>query len=151
IKIMPCYVISKQNLWTHAASSIKLLFLLAFTGGFPGRALFGGFRFALRLAFSRLRRGGFAFGRSSLCLFGLAGRQVRSGEALAIESNFRNSYRGKGLAMSINLLVLLFALEVEDQNLVSLAAFHYLGSYYSASARTDGAFLARDGQNVVEL
>src|SRR6478672_1098687 len=102
------------------------LFLFAF-GGLLCRALLG-FRLGLRfgLALGRLCRSGFAFGRSGLCLFRLGGRQVGSGKALAIESDFGDPYGSKRLAMSVNFFVLLFALEVEDQDLVRLAAFHYL-------------------------
>src|SRR6478672_11948955 len=99
------------------------LFLFAF-GGLLCRAFLGSLRLGLRsgLALCRLCGSGFAFGRSRLFLFRLGGGQVGSGKALAIESDFGDPYGSKRLAMSVNFFVLLFALEVEDQDLVRLAA-----------------------------
>ena len=71
--------------------------------------------------------------------------------ALAIESYFGDPYGSKRLAMSVNLLVLLFALEVEDQDLIGLAAFHYLSADYGTGTGANGAFLAGDSQNVIEF
>src|SRR5579859_2824332 len=53
--------------------------------------------------------------------------------------------------MAVNLLVLLFTLEVEDQDLVGLPGLHHLSTDHGASARADGAFLAGNRQNVIEL
>src|SRR5260221_88612 len=107
--------------------------------------------FGLALPFGRLR-GSLGFScYCRFCLLRFAGRQVRSGEALAVECDLSNSYRGKRLPMSINLLVLLLALEMEDQNLVRAAAFHDLAADHCACARADGALLAGNGKNVIEL
>src|SRR5579859_201032 len=54
--------------------------------------------------------------------------------------------------MSLQLLVLLFALEVEDQDLVATTLFHHAADYARAASRlSDCAGLARDGQHVGEL
>src|SRR6185437_10338670 len=100
---------------------------------------------------SRFCRCSFAFCLSRLCLLGLAGREIRSFVTLAIKGNLGDPDSGKRLAMSVNLLVLLFALEVEDQDLIGLAAFHHLPTDDCTGSRTNGAFLARDGQNVIEF
>ena len=71
--------------------------------------------------------------------------------ALAIKGNLGDPDSGKRLTMSVNLLVLLFALEVENKDLIGLAAFHHLSADYGTGSGADGAFLAGDGQNVVEF
>src|SRR5579859_804670 len=53
--------------------------------------------------------------------------------------------------MTVNLLVLLLALEVEDQDLVGASGLHHLSADHGACARADGAFLAGNRQNVIEL
>src|SRR6185312_16637819 len=126
---------------------MNLLLLLAFTGGFFG-ALLGCLGLALRFSFRRLGRSSLAF---RLCLLRLAGRKVGRFVALAIKSYFGDPYGSKRLAMSVNLLVLLFALEVEDQDLIGLATFHYLSADYGTGTGTNGAFLAGDSQNVIEF
>src|SRR5579859_6275822 len=127
------------------------LFLFAF-GGLLGRALLGSLRLGLRfgLALGRLCRSGLPFSRR-LCLFRPRSGQVGSGKALAVERDLGDPYRGKRLAMPVNLLVLLFALEVEDENFVGLAAFHHLSANDSAGAGTDSAFLPGHSQNVIEF
>src|ERR1700733_11685218 len=53
--------------------------------------------------------------------------------------------------MSENLLVLLFALEVEDQNLGGLSAFHHLAADDSSCARADFACFRRNSKNIIEF
>src|SRR5258707_6827931 len=144
--VMPLIAISNR---AELGTKSCCLLLLALAGRFLGRALLG--CFGLTLPFGRLR-GSLAFScYCRFCLLRFAGRQVRSGEALAVECDLSNSYRGKRLPMSINLLVLLLALEMEDQNLVRAAAFHDLAADHCACARADGALLAGNGKNVIEL
>src|SRR5579859_7900356 len=141
--------ITNPCLFFHGLNA--LLFLFAF-GGFLCCALLGSLGLGLRfgLALGRLCRSGLPFSRR-LCLFRPRSGQVGSGKALAIESDLGDPYRSKRLAMSVNLLVLLFALEVEDQDLVRTAALHHLSADDSASAWANSAFLARHGQNVIKF
>src|SRR5260370_42423711 len=53
--------------------------------------------------------------------------------------------------MSKDLFVLLFAFEMEDQNLVGAPGIHYLAAYERALTRTDMTFLAGNSEHVVEL
>jgi hypothetical protein len=82
---------------------------------------------------------------------GFPRRQIWSRELLTVESDLGNAHGGKGLAMSKDLLVLLFALEMEDQDFVGPSRLHYLAAHPRASAEADLAFLAGNGQNVIEL
>src|SRR5262249_17053316 len=116
-----CHDILDPELSINRGKAPRKLFLFALGGRFLGCALF---RLRLALGFTR---GGFcALGFAFRSLFGfgllwLAGWKVRRGKALAIKSDLSDPYRRKGLAMAIDLLVLLLALEMEDQNLVSAA------------------------------
>jgi len=53
--------------------------------------------------------------------------------------------------MAEDLLVLLLALEVEDQDLISASRIHHLAADYRALHGTDLAFLAGHGQHILEL
>src|SRR5437588_1578375 len=68
----------------------------------------------------------------------LAGRGLGFGvtrlEAVAVEDDLGNLHRGKGLAMSGQLLVLLLALEVKDQDFVAAALFDHASSNARAIA-----------------
>src|SRR5262249_41030922 len=128
----------------------KPLLLLPFTG-LPACAPLG-FRLASGRGFLvcssfRFVRMGFAF-RLGLHL---TRRHVRRAELLAVKFDFRDAHCGKRLAMAENLLVLLFALEVEDQDLVTASGFHDFAAHYRALARADVAFLAGHSQDIVEL
>src|SRR5580693_5114455 len=67
-------------------------------------------------------------GRSLLYLRLLL-RQLGSFEALPIKSNLSNTHRGVGLPVSAQLLVLLLALVVENQNLRAASLFHQLADH----------------------
>src|SRR4029077_18571999 len=130
--------------------AVRELLLLALARRLLGCALFG-LGLALGLALRRLRVS-LAFSRCGrLCLLRLACRQVRSGEAFAVEGDLSDPYSGKRLPMSVNLFVLLLALEMEDQNFVRAATFHDLAANHCAGARADRALLAGNGKNVIEL
>jgi hypothetical protein len=86
-----------------------------------------------------------------LPLADFAGAASPSAAGFAFLGLRAGSSGGKGLAMSVNLLVLFFAFEVEDQDLVCLAAFHDLSADHCACAGTDSALLAGHGQNVIEF
>src|SRR5262249_25568770 len=60
-------------------------------------------------------------------------------------------YRGKRLAMAKDLLVLLLALEVEDQDLVPAPSFHHLAADHGALAWADLAPLTGNRKHIVEL
>src|SRR4051812_1927761 len=130
------------------------LFLLAFAAaGLLRGTAFRRLGLAFSLALGRLRsrcRGiaGYGF---CLCLLRLARGQIRRGEALAIKGDLSDPDRGEGLPMAVNLLVLLFALEVEYQDLVGPSCFHHLPAYHGSGAGSNRAFLAGDRQNVIEL
>src|SRR5260370_15174155 len=53
--------------------------------------------------------------------------------------------------MSKDLFVLLFAFEMEDQNLVGAPGIHYLAAYERALTRTDMSFLAGISEYVVDF
>src|SRR5215469_9495117 len=105
----------------------RKLFLLPLLGGFgctlaaAGLAAFGGFALGAGAGFLfRLLLGLLAGHLFRLLLHLLRlGFDFRSGELLSIERNFRNADGGKRLTVSLQLFVLLFALEVEDENLVA--------------------------------
>src|SRR5215472_1582964 len=73
-------------------------------------------------------------------------------EGLAIESDLGDANGAKGLAMSAELLVLLFALVVEDKHLGAAAFFNHLADHARFRLRaSDLAFRTRNGENVVEF
>src|SRR5215471_15760233 len=80
-----------------------------------------------------------------------AGGKLGRRELLPVEGDFGDAHRGKWLAMSKDLLVLLLAFEVEDQNLVATPRVHHFAAYDRALARTDMPLLSGDGQHIVEL
>src|SRR5262249_56724601 len=82
----------------------------------------------------------------------LLGRgQLRGSVFLAVESDLGDAYRGKRLAMAKDLLVLLLALEVEDQDLVPAPSFHHLAADHGALALADLAHLTGNRKHIVEL
>src|ERR1700680_4846281 len=116
--------------------STSLLFL---GSSLLGRCLLGS-SFLLRRALGRF---GMSLGRFfglyvgsryflGLCL---SLRLLRGPEALPVEGDFRDAHRGVGLAMSAQLLVLLLALVMKDQNLGRAALFHHLANYASLGLR----------------
>src|SRR5262249_58656544 len=93
------------------------------------------------LAFSMRGRPGFLLGR----------REVGRAELLAVELDFSDAHRGERLAVSENLLVLLLAFEVKNQDLVTAAGFQDFAAHHRTLAGADMTFLAGNGQHVVEL
>src|SRR5207248_7304220 len=82
----------------------------------------------------------------------LARRQVRRGEALPVEADLADAYRRERLAMPAQLLVLLLALVMEDQDLVAPALFHDGADHTRPGFRTANlAFAAADRQHVAKL
>src|SRR5437868_14237076 len=71
----------------------------------------------------------------------------RHGSLFAVELNAGDADRGELLAMSDQLLVLLLALELENQDLVAAALFHHLASNARALG-IGGKSLAADRQHV---
>src|SRR5947207_3123408 len=100
---------------------------------------------------------GVSFFCCGLCLLRLRllyrGLQFGSGELLPVESDLGDAHLGKGLAVSLKLLVLLLALVVEDQDLVVAALFEHLAADPGAIAlgATDLALFGADGQHIGEL
>src|SRR5215831_15791778 len=78
-------------------------------------------------------------------------RQIRSSELLTVKGDLSDAHRRKRLAMSKDLLVLLLAFEVEDQDLVRASRIHYFAAYHRSLAGADVTFLAGNGEHVVEL
>src|SRR6266568_6424299 len=69
----------------------------------------------------------------------------------AIDLNFVDAYFGEGLAMSLELLVLLLPLVMEDENLVATALAEHRSYYLRRSGFGDGAGITRERENVAEL
>src|SRR4051812_44806504 len=77
---------------------------------------------------------------------------IGGGELLPVERDLGDAHGGKGLAVSRELLVLLFALEVEDEDLVRAALFDRAADHARTRLRTaDLALLPADGEHVGEL
>src|SRR5207302_1655742 len=75
-----------------------------------------------------------------------------SGELLSVERNFGDADGGEALAMSLQLLVLFLALEVEDENLIAATFFHNAADHTGAALRfSDGPRFPGDCQYVGEL
>src|SRR5437763_650591 len=79
------------------------------------------------------------------------GRQLGRSELLPIVADFRNAQCSESLPMSLQLLVLLLALVMEDQDLFRAAFVHDLGSNGCAAAvgLHDLPRFRRDGEHVV--
>src|SRR5581483_10126064 len=109
--------------------------LLVCRGGVFGLALFG-----CRLGFPEL---GLFYRRF----------QFRRGKLLPVEGNLGGAHLGEKLAVPLQLLILFFALVVEDQDLVSAPLFEHLAAHPRALAlRTANfALFSADGQHVGEL
>src|SRR5215813_898794 len=78
-------------------------------------------------------------------------RQLRCCEALAVKCNLGDAYFGVWLPMSVNLLVLLLAFEMEDQNLVTATRLHNLAADDSIGSRAYLAIIPGDRQNIIEF
>src|SRR5471032_2370124 len=145
-------ILLKNSVGADARNLHRQLFLFALGGAF-----LLGWALLLRRLRSRAvaaRSGCFAgsfgraFGWGSFFLFR---RQSRSAKRLTVKSNLGNTDSRERLAMSVHLLVLLLALQVEDQNLVFAAFFHHRASYRRACAGANLAFLAGNGQNIFKF
>src|SRR5437660_8887921 len=125
--------VPSQNLETDVWMKLFLL------GGFL-RSLLGG---GVLLGF-RLRRGLVIFRLSRFHLLRLRFllRQIRSLEALPAKSDLGDAHRRKRLPVSAQLLVLLFALEVENENLCAAALAYDFANNASVSLTADLSFFA---------
>src|SRR5262245_11154723 len=91
------------------------------------------------------------YGYGLLC-FGLFLRKLGSLEGLAIEGDFGDAHRAERLAMTAQLLVLLLALVVEDDDFRPAALFQHFAEHTGFGLRASNlALRARNRQNVVEL
>src|SRR5580658_1915295 len=125
------------------------LFLLRCTllGRFLGRSLLLGMSLRGRFGFVLV-----LFRRRSLLHLGLLLHQLRSLEALPVKSNLSDAHGSVGLPMSAQLLVLLLALVVENQNLRATAFFHQLADNPRSRFRLpDLTFSTGHSQNLREL
>src|SRR5215469_9297787 len=86
---------------------------------------------------------------SCLSLLGLGRflRELGSLEALPTECDFGDAYRGESLPMTLQLLVLLFALVVKDQHFCAAAFFYDLADYARVRALADLALFAGHRQH----
>src|ERR1019366_1675923 len=72
-------------------------------------------------------------------------------QVLAVHVNAGDLHGGKWLAVSVQLLVLLLALEVEDQNLIGAALLDHLTADEGLRRLDQFALGAADGQHFIEL
>src|SRR4029077_761866 len=79
-------------------------------------------------------------------------RKLGGGEFLAVERDLGDAHGSVSLAMSAQLLILLLALVMEDQNLRGAALLHdFTGHERSGLGAADLAGLAGDSQHLVEF
>src|ERR1700690_3900589 len=127
-------------MWGRATRPSCLLLLLR--SGLLGRFL--GSSLLLRLSGLFLPFVLFFVRRRSLLHLGLLLRQLRSLEALPVKRNLSNSHRSVRLPVPAQLLILLLALVVKNQNLRAAAFFHQLADHPRSRFRlADLAFPAR--------
>src|SRR6266568_1535668 len=110
--------------------------------GFLGRSLLRG-RFLCRSLLRGNRCCASFRLRSLRCLYG----NLRSLERLSARADFRNAYLGERLSVSVQLLVLLLAFKVKDQNLVGAALSEDLANDFGILGFGDLAFFAADCQD----
>src|SRR5581483_5406458 len=95
---------------------------------------------------------GLLAGHFFLFLFRLCCRLIGSGELLPVEGDLGDANGGEWLSMSLQLLVLLLALEVEYQDLIGASFFYHAAHHARATLRThQRARLAGNRQHVSKL
>jgi len=78
--------------------------------------------------------------------------QIRRSELLSVERDLCNAHRGEGLSVAAQLLVLLFALVVEDQDFFGASLAHNLaGDMRVGLGAGDLALLTGNCQHVAEI
>src|ERR1700757_4679548 len=122
-----------------------MLFLLL--GNFFRSLLRRGFLLRRRLLRLWLRLVRFRSGHFHLLRLGFLLRQFGSFEALSVESDLRNPHRGKRLPMPTQLLVLLLAFVMEDEDLRGAAFSDHFADHPGIGLIADLAFFARNGDH----
>src|SRR6185312_9918638 len=142
----------------RASRRAKNLFLFALGRRLLGRALLCSCFCRLLFGSAALARRSFGLGSFLAAFFTLSRRSLpglrfyrRSFEGLAVKGDLSDPYGSKGLAMAVNLFVLLLPFEMEDQDLVRASAFHHLAGDHRTLTGANGSCLGGNRQHVIEF
>src|SRR5215469_2518440 len=133
----------------HESALSSQLLLLLFGGRFFGGRPLGGLLPGRGLRFPGR---GLGFGvLGCLRRLRLFPGQFGSGKFLAVEGDLGDTHRGESLAVSAQLLVLLFALVVEHEDLGAAALLDHFAHYACFPRLCALPFAAGNGKHIVEL